>query len=41
VFWLATVVATTISNITRGCNRVWSLLLVTAELEVPGRFALE
>jgi hypothetical protein len=38
--WLATVVATTISNIARGCIRLWTLLLGTAELEVPCGFAL-
>jgi hypothetical protein len=38
--WLATVVATTISNIARRCIRLWSLLLGIAELEVPCGLAL-
>jgi hypothetical protein len=32
--WLTTVVATTITNITRRCIRLWSLLLSIAKLEV-------
>jgi hypothetical protein len=37
---LATVVASTITNVVRRCIRLWSLLLGTAELEVPCGFAL-
>jgi hypothetical protein len=38
--WLATVVATTITNVARRCIGLWSLLLSIAELEVPCGFAL-
>jgi hypothetical protein len=37
---VATIVATTITNVARRCIRLWSLLLGTAELEVPCGFAL-
>jgi hypothetical protein len=37
---LATVVATTITNVARRSIRLWSLLLGTAELEVPCGLAL-
>jgi hypothetical protein len=32
--WLTTVEATVITDVTRGCIRLWSLLLSVAELEV-------